>query len=213
MQATARTACTAFEGFRLIGSGELAAISPAIYRALQKADHAPIQIFDDASAHQVEVDFRGDLADVLDRLETAAQWAIEDAPPAPTNENASVSPPRGRGRPKLGVVAREVTLLPRHWDWLDTQPGGASASLRRLVEEAKRISGPADRIRRSQEVAYRFMSMMAGDMEGFEEASRALFAAEETRFDEMSAAWPADVRNYAKRLAEAAFGSDLAPNT
>ncbi|EAQ78681.1 DUF2239 family protein [Blastopirellula marina] len=204
MQATARTACTAFEGFRLIGSGELAAIAPAIHQSLHIEDHAPILIFDDASAHQVEVDFRGDLADVLDRLETAAQWALEDAPPT--------SAPRGRGRPKLGVVAREVTLLPRHWDWLDTQSGGASAALRRLVEEAKRVSGPADRIRRSQEVAYRFMSTMAGDMAGFEEASRALFAAEETRFDEMSATWPADVRNYAKRLAEAAFHPEPAPS-
>src|ERR1700739_3037247 len=42
------------------------------------------------------------------------------------------------GRPKLGVVAREVTLLPRHWDWLATQPGGGSVALRKLVGEARR---------------------------------------------------------------------------
>ncbi|MFI4874611.1 MAG: DUF2239 family protein [Blastopirellula sp. JB062] len=196
MQATAQTVCTAFEQFRMIGSGELAAIAPAIHQVLQIADHAPILIFEDATARQLEVDFRGNLADVLERLDTAAQWTAEEAlPPAP----------RGRGRPKLGVVSREITLLPRHWSWLDTQPGGASATLRRLVEDAKRISGPADRLRHSQEAAYRFMSTMAGDMQGFEEASRALFAGDQSRFEEMTQTWPIDVRNYAKRLGEAAF--------
>lgn len=196
MRTTARTSCTAFSGFRQIGSGELAMIAPVIWETFQDPDHATILIFDDETAHQLDVDFRGSLEEVLERLETAAKWAAEDAAPPKS---------RGRGRPKLGVVAREVTLLPRHWQWLDTQPGGASAALRRLVEEAKRSSGPADRHRRSQEAAYRFMSSLAGDLEGFEEASRALFAGDAVRFDEMSATWPSDVRSHAKRLGAIAF--------
>jgi hypothetical protein len=108
---------------------------------------------------------------------------------------------RGRGRPKLGVVPREVTLLPRHWDWLNTQPGGASVALRKLVEEARRTSGSADRRRVAHESAYRFMSAVAGNLPGFEEATRSLFADDERRFAELVADWPSDVRDYAVMLA------------
>jgi hypothetical protein len=113
--------------------------------------------------------------------------------------------PRGPGRPKLGVVAREVTLLPRHWEWLATQPGGASITLRRLVEHAKRASTGKDRVRRSQSAAYRFMSAMAGDEPGFEEATRALFAGNLDRFNTLVEGWPRDVRDHARRLATGAF--------
>jgi hypothetical protein len=114
---------------------------------------------------------------------------------------------RGRGRPKLGVVAREVTLLPRHWDWLNTQPGGASVALRKLVEEARRTSGDRDRTRAAQEAAYHFMSAIAGDLPGFEEATRALFAYDRRRFGDLVAQWPEDVRDHAIRLAFADLGS------
>ncbi|PQO41581.1 DUF2239 family protein [Blastopirellula marina] len=203
MYATARTSCTAFSGFCQIGSGELGAITPVIWRTLQDPEHETVLVFEDETGHQVEVDFRGDLEDVLDRLETAARWANDDTAPPKT---------RGRGRPKLGVVAREVTLLPRHWQWLDTQPGGASAALRRLVEEAKRASGPADCLRKSQESAYRFMSSMAGDLEGFEEASRALFAGDAVRFNEMTTNWPNDVRQHAQRLGAIALATPTEPD-
>ena len=109
--------------------------------------------------------------------------------------------PRGRGRPKLGVVAREVTLLPRHWDWLAAQPGGASVTLRKLVEEARRANLDRDRQRQASECAYHFMSAMAGDMAGFEEASRALFANDAAKFRQQTEAWPADVRDYVRYLA------------
>jgi hypothetical protein len=113
--------------------------------------------------------------------------------------------PRGPGRPKLGVVAREVTLLPRHWDWLNSQPGGASVTLRKLVEQARRASEGRDRVRQSQDAANRFMSAIAGDLPGFEEATRALFAANTGRFDECVASWPADVRDHARKLATVAL--------
>ena len=115
--------------------------------------------------------------------------------------------PRGPGRPRLGVVAREVTLLPRHWEWLGTQPGGASAALRRLVESARRDGAGKDRVRAAQESAYRFMLAVAGNEPGFEEATRALFAGHAARFGECLAAWPPDVRAHALRVSAAAFGA------
>jgi hypothetical protein len=110
-------------------------------------------------------------------------------------------PARGRGRPKLGVTAREVTLLPRHWDWLATQPGGASVALRRLVETARRSD--AARARAAQEAAYRFINAVAGNQPGHEEALRALFGNDLDGFAQRIAAWPADVRGYALKLAGA----------
>ena len=113
--------------------------------------------------------------------------------------------PRGPGRPKLGVVAREVTLLPRHWEWLAQQSGGASVAIRRLVEEARRAGEDKDRIRQAQEAAYRFMSAIAGNKPHYEDAIRALFAGEQARFEKLIAEWPADVRDHASRLAERGF--------
>ena len=109
--------------------------------------------------------------------------------------------PRGRGRPKLGVVAREVTLLPRHWDWLAAQPGGASVALRKLVDEARRASGDKDRSAQARDAAYHFMSAMAGNLPQFEEASRALFADDRRRFTGLIADWPADIRDHIVKLA------------
>ena len=116
----------------------------------------------------------------------------------------------GPGRPRLGVVAREVTLLPRHWDWLNDQPGGASAALRRLVDQARKANAGRDRIRRAQEATYRFMSAMAGDEPGFEEATRALFAGRPAVFDALTDAWPPDVRDHSRKLAAPAFAADNA---
>jgi hypothetical protein len=118
-------------------------------------------------------------------------------------ENSASARPRGRGRPRLGVVAREVTLLPRHWEWLNAQPGGASVALRKLVEAGMRDRGAQERAMR--EAAYRFMSALAGDMPGFEEATRALFAGDAPGMAERMAPWPADIREHALRLA---FGKE-----
>src|SRR5450830_535890 len=108
------------------------------------------------------------------------------------------------GRPRLGVVAREVTLLPRHWDWLAAQPGGASVTLRKLVDEARKANLQKDGQRQATENAYRFMAAMAGNLPGFEEVSRALFAHDGDRFHQLTQAWPVDVRDYVRRLAEPA---------
>jgi hypothetical protein len=121
---------------------------------------------------------------------------------------APIEATRGRGRPKLGVVAREITLLPRHWEWLASQPGGASVALRKLVEAASRAAEGPDRIRTAREAAYRFASAMAGDLPGFEEAMRALFAGDDMAFEARIDLWPADIAAQMRTYAAEAFGPD-----
>jgi hypothetical protein len=171
--------------------------------AVDGGERTPVLVFDEES-RVVDIDYRGTEADVLRRLglDPASRESSAAEDESPYRESLT---PRGRGRPKLGVVAREVTLLPRHWDWLATQPGGASAAVRRLVDEARQVSGSKDRLRQAKESAYRFMSAMAGDEPGFEEATRALFAGNEPRFVEMTAEWPGDVREHARALARRAL--------
>ena len=199
--------CIAFAGTRRIGSGSLADVAVAARRVLAGGAQEPVLIFDDTTSHVVDVDFRGTDADVIARIAPASPDSGEADPgvagESPYREGDAT---RGRGRPKLGVVAREVTLLPRHWDWLATQPGGASATVRRLVDEARQASSEKDRLRQAKESAYRFMSAMAGNEQGFEEATRALFANDTTRFAEFTDPWPADVRDHARTLAARAFG-------
>jgi len=164
-----------FQGARKIAEGALGQVQAAARAARTAAPEAPLLAFDLAT---------GRLVDLEGRVEAAAAAGPE---PEPAPE------PARRGRPKLGVVAREVTLLPRHWDWLAQQPGGASVTLRKLVEPARKPHAGADAQRRAREAAYRFMSAMAGDAAGFEEASRALFAGDRARLSGLMAPWPADI--------------------
>ena len=182
---------TAFAGQRRLASGTAGDVALAVKRATQPLAE-PIIIFDDGTGRSIDFDLRGDDREVLARL-------AKLAPPAETAE--APTEPRGRGRPKLGVVAREVTLLPRHWEWLNAQAGGASVALRKLVEEARRASGDKDRARQARDAAYHFMSTMAGDLPQFEEASRALFADDRRRFTALIADWPTDIRDHIVKLA------------
>jgi uncharacterized protein len=186
---------TAFHGNRRIASGPLRTVALLVKRAVENWAADPVLIFDDTTGRSVEIDTRGSDEEVVGRL--AQRTAVNEC----ADPDVGAGTRRGRGRPKLGVIAREVTLLPRHWDWLATQPGGASVALRRLVEEARRTHAETDRHRKTLERAYHFMSCMAGDMPGFEEAARALFAADERRFRTWVAAWPDDVRDHAIALA------------
>jgi hypothetical protein len=194
------TPCTAFEGDRRVAAGPLAVVAASVRRQMNSRRDGPspaVLIFDDVTARQIELDFRGSVRAVVARLPKPK------ASPASAQEEGDedTSRPRGPGRPRLGVVGREVTLLPRQWHWLNTQPGGASVALRKLVHAAQRASAAADRRRASQEAAYRFMVAMAGNRPGFEEATRALFAADAARFRAHTARWPRDVREHARRLA------------
>ncbi|WP_407157409.1 DUF2239 family protein [Bradyrhizobium sp. STM 3557] len=182
---------TAFAGPQRLASGALADVALAVKRAGMMPE--PIAIFDDRTGRAIDLDLRGTDADILARLPQPAGGNTQPEPP--------VSEPRGRGRPKLGVVAREVTLLPRHWEWLNAQPGGASVALRKLVDEARRASGDRDRTREARDAAYHFMAGMAGNRPNFEEAVRALFADDRRRFAELIADWPVDIRDHAIALA------------
>ena len=195
---TAQT-CTAFAGHSRVLSGTVAEVARAARERLDAEPEAVISIFDDATGRPVELDLRGSSAEVIGRLATERPPAgAEPADPPPPG-------PRSPGRPRLGVVAREVTLLPRHWEWLAGQPGGASVALRKLVEQARRANPEGDRRRRAIEAAYRVMSALGGDLPGFEEASRALFAGDRERFAGLLESWPPDLRDHLRGLAAAGF--------
>lgn len=193
---------TAFDGHRRIASGPLRVNALALRRALEGGASGPALIFDDTTGRSVDFDTSGPEEAMLARAAARAA-ALEATVPAATGDSQDDAPERrGRGRPKLGVVSREVTLLPRHWEWLAAQPGGASVALRKLVEQARRDNADKDRSRRARERAYHFISAMAGDFAGFEAATRALFAGDLAGFAERIAAWPSDVRDHALRLAD-----------
>src|SRR5260221_1703095 len=197
MNPAAEAAYIAFEGDRCIASGDLREVARSARQVLGRHPHASILIFDCHTSALVDVDFRGSIDDVLARLPPSEAPAVD--------EDIAVAALRGPGRPSLGVVAREITLLPRHWDWLAQQKGGASVAIRKLVDEARRNNDGSDRVRLAQEAAYRFMTTMAGNRPHFEEAIRALFAGDARRFEQLIAEWPADVRDHATRLAYQAF--------
>ena len=197
--------CIAFDGDRRVAAGDLRSVIGAAKAALDRHKDASILVFDGRTSEPIDIDFRGSIADVLARLPQAA-----DVEPVITDD-AGHPAPRGPGRPKLGVVAREITLLPRHWDWLAQQAGGASVAIRKLVEEARRTGEDKDRIRQAQDAAYRFMSAMAGNRPHYEDAIRALFADDPAGFEKLIAEWPADVRDHALTLAERAFRREPQP--
>ncbi|NMM78590.1 DUF2239 family protein [Acidovorax sp. SRB_24] len=190
---TPLTTVTAFAGFERIARGAKAEV---LAQLRQRADPSGVLLFDDLSGALIDIDLREEVPCA--------------PPPTPTGAAIGDEAPRSVGRPKLGVVAREITLLPRHWDWLNRQPGGASVALRKLVEEARRIHQGQDTVREAREAAYRFMSAIASNLEGFEEAARALFAGDQARFAALAAAWPEDIGAYLQALAAASWGGDAA---
>jgi len=182
---------SAFQNNMRIAAGELRSVAVAAQAALCRSPELAVLVFDDASGQQVDLDLRGSPQDVAARI------------PQPERTIEEPSASRTRGRPKLGVVAREVTLLPRHWEWLAQQPGGASVALRKLVETESK--SPAAQRRRAQEAANRVMTVLAGNAPGFEEATRALFAGDPAKFAAQTASWPEDVRAYAAKIAAPVF--------
>jgi len=187
METTERT-YSAFANDTLVASGQLRTVLSATWQRLHAGADETLLLFEDWTGRQVDFDFRGTADEVVARAEAA--HASQEAQAAGAR----------RGRPRLGVVSREVSLLPRHWEWLEEQPNGISAALRRLVDEARKREPEKERARRAVEATSRFMSALAGNRPGFEEASRALFAGDRVRFCDLVRDWPADVRHYLERL-------------
>jgi hypothetical protein len=173
------TSLTAFAGFRRVASGTR---DELLIRLRDLPPEPPAFVFDDATGERLDLDLRG------------------------TGASAPAPVARSVGRPRLGVVAREVTLLPRHWEWLGRQPGGASVALRKLIDEARRGHADRDLQRASREASYRFMTAIAGDLPKFEEATRALFAGRRGSFESLVADWPQDLREHLRKLSAQSWG-------
>lgn len=208
---------TAFAGFQMIATGDLNDVLIQAKRRLDDGDQQPILVFEDQTSEIIEIDFRGSVESLKEQVAhrsadahqqvslahefTEFELTDKENLESTAKSNDTESGARGRGRPKLGVIAREVTLLPRHWDWLNNQPGGASVALRKLVEDAKRKSVYKDQLRAAQNATYKFMSTMAGNLTGFEEATRALFAQDGIQFEKHIESWPADIQKHLRKLA------------
>ncbi len=184
--------CTAFLGERAIASGTLVHVVSTVKDTFDHPHLSPILIFDDATSQPIEIDFRGTKEAVLKRL------------PKQPDTGTTADPPRV-GRPKLGVIAGEVTLLPRHWEWLKSHPGGASVTLRKLIDEARHGREKQNARREAQEAAYCFMTAMAGNFPHYEDALRALYAGDSERFYLLIREWAPDIRDHIKKLAATVF--------
>ncbi len=206
---------TAFAGHERIGTADVKTLLLQVHlyvqaqQRLQDAGERTILIFEDATGLQIDFDLSGTPDELLARLAShphfsAARSMAPELPPEP-----SATRP-GPGRPKLGVVSREVSLLPRHWEWLEAQPSGCSATLRRLVEEAKKAAQGLDSAVRARDAAGKFMWALAGDLPGFEEASRALFSGRHDRLRECIGGWPEDIRDHVLRLLDASASVETA---
>ena len=182
--ATDEPTYTAFADCRLVASGTREEVLRATRKHLDR-DGTPVLIWEDASGRQVDFDFRGTIDQVIERASTT----VKSRP----------------GRPRLGVVSREISLLPRHWDWLESQPNGISAAIRRLVDDARRNETGIERGRHVRNAISKFLWAIAGDFPNFEEVARALHAREDSRLEALMSGWPADVRAHVfKRLEHAA---------
>lgn len=189
-----RLRCTAFAGHHRIASGELLHVALKAKQARDADPVRPVCVFDDATGQALELPLELPPAELVRRL---SQPELPKSRPEPVR--------RRPGRPRLGVVAREVTLLPHHWDWLGAQPGGASMALRRLVEDARAVAAGDDRRRAAQETTYRFLQAIASGLPGYADATRALFAGDFGGFEGWIAPWPEDIRDHAALLAGDAF--------
>ncbi|MBZ0266003.1 DUF2239 family protein [bacterium] len=185
---------TAFLHNKIIASGKIDEVVSVARQKINQGENARIAIFDDETAYVIDIDFRGSEADVLGRLNDHPM--LQQKPESQTK--------RSPGRPKLGVVPREVGLLPRHWEWLSSQRGGASAALRKLVDEARQRGQAKELIRKTEEAAHRFMWDMASNSPDFEEASRAFYAHNFDTFQDYMKNWDDDIveyiMKYVKRL-------------
>ena len=198
---TTTSTYSAFRGHTQIASGRLEEVATVIHALLETGDSTLVLVFDDQDGRQIDFDLRGSIEDVARRYGSESQDEVSNGP----------TPRRRPGRPKLGVVGREVTLLPRHWAWLQTQRGGPSATLRRMVDEARAVGGDRDQQRRAQDAINRFISATAGNLAGFEEANRALYRGDRQRFELECARWPLDIRRYIEHWAVVAFGTMASP--
>ncbi len=199
--------CTAFQGSRLLASGPLADVVLTVKTASESRPDDAVLVFDDLSGRVVDLDLRGSSAEIIARLGQPHPVTSGRFRSRAADSNTENAEPRGRGRPKLGVISREITLLPAQWEWLAAQPEGASAIIRKLVDEARRNTG-AQQKKAAQEATYQFMLAIAGDRPGYEEATRALFAHDYVKLEQLIKKWPQDIKAYILQLSAPAVLSE-----
>lgn len=197
---------TAFDGMKLLCRGSLEDVVIKIKKKIGKAENSSILLFSDETGKIIDFNFFGNEGDVRKRLSVyVGPDSVRKDSAGLRGESSDSAKNAGPGRPKLGVTSREVSLLPRHWEWLATQPGGASATLRSLVEDAKKRTQATSVIKQAQERTYKFMSVLAGDLPNYEEALRALFKKEKAKFVSCIEGWPEDVKAHVLQSAKGVF--------
>lgn len=184
---------TAFEDHKILSQGSLEDVVSKVKKRFEKSPASQIVIYSDATGKSMDFNFQGTEKEVLKRLEVY------------TTPQSATAVSSGPGRPKLGVISREVSLLPKHWEWLATQSGGASNTLRKLVEESMKKTSGVNTVKMAQERTYKFMSVEAGDLENYEEALRALYRKDKERFSNEIKTWPRDVQKHIIELSKAVF--------
>lgn len=183
----------AFEGHDQFAEGSALEVAVKIKQRLVKNENASIILFDNKTGKQIDLDLSGTISEIKKRYAPKVKDSDDDSPRV--------------GRPKLGVISKEVSLLPKHWEWLASQSTSASVTLRRLVEEAQKRNKDVDAVRMSQEACNRFITAMAGDLVGYEDALRALYAREEKTFKSYIHSWPKDIREQAMKYAVGVFAN------
>ena len=202
----------AFMGPRIVAQGTLLQVAQQLRTAQVDVRSTQLALFERATGRLVDFNLQGTAADLAarfsnDKGQKASESGTDTQRAAPGAESA----PKTRGRPKLGVIGREVTLLPRHWQWLEQQRGGASAALRRLVDHARKTYAHQDEVRQAQDRGNRFMGAIAGDLAGFEDAVRALYAQDQKAFAKFTQQWPSDIRQALNQLVADAFATHTQP--
>jgi hypothetical protein len=187
--------CTAFSKKQRIATGAVLDVAIKVKAELESNPDLQVLFFDDSSGEEFDLDLRGSREELEQRL-------IHQFPEHRQSDPGKEKLRKGPGRPKLNVVSREVTLLPRHWSWLKKQPGSTSSVLRRLVDEARQANPEKERHDVCQKAVFSFISAIAGDYPGYEEAIRYLFKSDYRRFDQLISSWPNDVYYYAKSFYE-----------
>jgi len=202
MQPDISTPLIAFSEQRCIASGKAEQVVTLIKSYVDSNPDKNTLILNALTSRVVELDLRAGIEEILTNQFTHSSSLSESDVTKESTMKGTAMASRGRGRPRLGVVSREVTLLPRHWEWLASQPGGASVALRKLVDAARRSNGARDRMRQVQESTYRFMTTLAGNEPGYEEAVRALYADDMEKLFEILSDWPADIASHVRTLVE-----------
>ncbi len=168
---------TSFAGHKHLATGDLKTLLTDTYAFIKQHGEEGILIIDNQSGRQLDFNFHGSLEDLLSTA----------LPPEPK---------KGPGRPRLGVVNGEISLLPRHWEWLQRQPQSASGTIRRLIETAIKNTSPEEKVKETVDAAGKFLWIIGGNLPDFEEASRAIYAQKWHILDAVTAAWPEDIRNH-----------------